>query len=61
MKKKINLKIFQVEYILGFGAAVVIVLTIIVVLILYLILQCRQRRKDRRLRWVHVTLHVREC
>ena len=29
------------EYILGFGAAVVIVLTIIIILILYLILQCR--------------------
>ena len=35
---------FQVEYILGFGAAFVIVLTIIIVIILYLILQCRQKR-----------------
>ena len=39
---------FQVEYILGFGAAVVIVLTIIIVLILYLILQCRDRHKRLR-------------
>ena len=40
----------QVEYILGFGAAVVIVLTIIIVLILYLILQCKQKRRERQLR-----------
>ena len=39
---------FQVEYILGFGAAAVIVLTIIIVLILYLILQCRSQRRKRR-------------
>ena len=52
----------QVEYILGFGAAVVIVLTIIIVLILYLILQCKQKRRERQLRWVDTlrctTLHV---
>ena len=41
---------FQVEYILGFGAAVVIVLTIIIILILYLILQCRSRHKRRNRR-----------
>ena len=39
---------FQVEYILGFGAAAVIVLTIIIVLILYLILQCRGQQRKRR-------------
>jgi len=43
-------QMFQVEYILGFGAAVVIILTIIIVLVLYLVLQCRQRRRDRHLR-----------
>jgi len=43
-------QMFKVEYILGFGAAVVIVLTIIIVLILYLILQCRQKRRERQLR-----------
>ena len=46
----------QVEYILGFGAAVVIVLTIIIVLILYLILQCKQKRRERQLRWVDTLL-----
>ena len=40
--------LFQVEHILGFGAAVVIVLTIIIVLILYLILQCQARRRRKR-------------
>ena len=40
-KKALVLSLLQVEYILGFGAAVVIVLTIIIILILYLILQCR--------------------
>jgi len=43
-------QMFKVEYILGFGAAVVIVLTIIIVLILYLVLQCRQKRRERQLR-----------
>jgi len=43
-------QMFKVEYILGFGAAVVIVLTIIIVLILYLILQCKQKRRERQLR-----------
>ena len=43
-----SLNEFQVEYILGFGAAAVIVLTIIIVLILYLILQCRSQRRKRR-------------
>ena len=36
------------EYILGFGAAVVIVLTIIIILILYLILQCRLELVPRK-------------